>query len=107
MIGKRFNKPLSNKDSKEYADMAMWCSENGATIYDRGTYYEVAPVVVLESDRINSEIAILKRKLRETDYQAIKASEGITSQEEYAPIKAQRQSWREEINTLEAQLKQP
>lgn len=46
-------------------------------------------------------IAELKRLLSETDYQAIKYAEGWLSEEEYAPIKAQRQAYREEINELE------
>lgn len=46
-------------------------------------------------------ISDLKKALFETDYQAIKYSEGLISDEDYAPIKAQRQAWRDEINELE------
>ena len=46
-------------------------------------------------------IADLQTKLSETDYQAIKYAEGWISEEEYAPIKVQRQAWRDEINALE------
>ena len=48
----------------------------------------------------------LKRKLLQTDYQAIKYAEGALTEEEYAPIKAQRQVWRDEINALEAELQE-
>ena len=51
-----------------------------------------------------TRIAELKRKLSETDYQAIKYAEGLISETDYAPIKAQRQAWRDEINALEAEL---
>lgn len=51
------------------------------------------------------EIAKLKDKLTKTDYQAIKYAEGQLTEQEYAPIKAQRQSWRVQINKLEKQLK--
>ena len=51
--------------------------------------------------RPSTEILHLKEKLRETDYKAIKYSEGWLSEEEYAPIKAERQAIREEINRLE------
>lgn len=51
-----------------------------------------------------TRIAELKRKLSETDYQAIKYAEGFISETDYAPIKAQRQVWRDEINALEAEL---
>lgn len=50
------------------------------------------------------EIEELKQKLFDTDYQAIKFAEGLISEEEYAPIKEERQSWRNKINELEAQL---
>lgn len=49
-------------------------------------------------------IAELKSLLQETDYQAIKYFEGFISETDYAPIKAQRQAWRDEINALEAEL---
>ena len=50
---------------------------------------------------MNLQIEILKHKLQETDYKAIKYAEGWISEEEYAPIKAERQALREEINRLE------
>lgn len=43
----------------------------------------------------------LKRKLRDTDYKAIKYAEGLISEEEYAPIKAERIAWREQIGANE------
>ena len=46
----------------------------------------------------------LKQNLANTDYKAIKFAEGLINQEEYNDIKAQRQSWRDEINSLEAEL---
>ena len=45
-----------------------------------------------------------KKKLANTDYQAIKYAEGELAEEEYAPIKAQRKAWREEINRIEEEL---
>lgn len=49
-----------------------------------------------------AEITALKAQLTATDYKAIKYAEGWLSEEEYAPIKAQRQSIRDQINALEA-----
>lgn len=54
---------------------------------------------------MNLQIEILKHKLQETDYKAIKYAEGWISEEEYAPIKAERQALREEINRLEQEVK--
>ena len=57
-----------------------------------------------EIDEIQRKISEAKAKLSETDYQAIKYFEGFISEADYAPIKAQRQAWRDEINALETEL---
>ena len=49
-------------------------------------------------------ILYLKTELQKTDYKAIKYAEHIISEEDYAPIKAERQRIREEINRLEEEL---
>lgn len=46
----------------------------------------------------------LKALLAKSDYKAIKYAEGLLTEVEYAPIKAMRQSYRAEINTLEAKV---
>jgi hypothetical protein len=46
------------------------------------------------------QIAALKQQLTDTDYKAIKCSEGLITAEDYAETKAQRQAWREQINVL-------
>lgn len=53
----------------------------------------------LKNDAINE----LKKHLSDTDYQAIKYAEGQITEEDYAPIKEQRQAWRDEINRLEGE----
>lgn len=50
------------------------------------------------------QIMLLKNQLKETDYKAIKYSEGWLTDEEYAETKAERQRIREEINRLEQEL---
>ena len=57
-----------------------------------------------EIARINLQILELKKQLSDTDYQAIKFAEGELTEEEFAPIKAQRHFWRSEIKRLEALL---
>lgn len=57
-----------------------------------------------EKEEILNKIAELKIKLEQTDYQTIKYAEGQLSEEEYTPIKAQRQAWRDEINLLESEV---
>lgn len=48
-----------------------------------------------------AKILALKQRLSDTDYQAIKFSEGWFTEEEFAPMKAYRQSLRDKINELE------
>ena len=57
-----------------------------------------------EINEVQRKIDETKEKLSQTDYQAIKYVEGFISETDYAPIKAQRQAWRDEINALEAEL---
>lgn len=63
-------------------------------------YTESELAIADKKKRINE----LKALLQETDYQAIKYFEGFIIETDYAPIKAQRQAWRDEINALEAEL---
>ena len=55
---------------------------------------------------INQQIRELQGKLAATDYQALKYSEGWITEKDYTEIKANRQSWRDAINQLQAQLKE-
>lgn len=52
-------------------------------------------------DRLNY-IERLKDELHASDYKAIKHSEGLISDEDYQPIKEERQLIRAEINKVEA-----
>ena len=69
------------------------------TIVEDSTYQE-NKIKQEKLDRISN----LKSLLRNTDYQAIKYAEGQLTEEEYTPIKAQRQEWRNEINLLESKI---
>lgn len=53
---------------------------------------------------IESDIAGLKQILASSDYKALKYAEGQISEEDYAEIRDQRQSLRDKINELEAEL---
>ena len=78
------------------------CWEEGALVDCTKTAEDIAR----EQRRANRQkIADLKSKLDATDYQAIKYAEGLLPDDEYASIKAQRQAWRDEINTLEEDMR--
>ena len=57
-----------------------------------------------ENNEIQGEINALKQLLSNSDYQAIKHSEGEMSEEKYAPIREKRAAWRKRINELEEQI---
>ena len=68
------------------------------TLENNGNYqYHLFNAVQLAERRI----PVLKEQLANTDYQAIKYAEGQLSADDYAETKAQRQTWRDEINRLE------
>ncbi len=50
---------------------------------------------------INTKIDVLKEKLAETDYKALKFIDGEFTEEEYAPIREERKNYRIKINELE------
>lgn len=86
-------------------------AENHKAIWDGVKWNDIdftpkkeVPKPLSEDEKIQIQIDELKQKLFDTDYQAIKHSENIMTDEEYAPIRQQRQSWRYEINELEKQL---
>lgn len=81
-----------------------------AVMDDDGFYnYEIKNGVLVNRDKTADKIIAenklkieeLKAQLAETDYKAIKYAEGFISEEEYAPIKAERQAMRDRINELE------
>ena len=53
---------------------------------------------------IQGEINAYKILLEDTDYMAIKHSEGEISDADYEPIREQRAAWRASINELEKEL---
>lgn len=104
------------KDTKPYIEITE--QERKQPLPDKYSYYAVidgkftikrrTPTVEEVSrdktQAINKEISELKRNLSDTDYKAIKYSEGLLTDKEYAEVKAQRQAWRDEINRLEEKL---
>ena len=58
-------------------------------------------MINITEEEKQAEINAMKILLKDTDYKAIKHSEGLISDEEYAEVKAQREAWRKRINELE------
>ena len=105
------------KDTQPYIEITE--QERKQPLPDRYSYYAIVDgkftikrrtptveeVKADEATEINRQIRELKQKLSDTDYKAIKYSEGWLTDEEYADVKAQREEWRSAINQLEERLK--
>lgn len=79
--------------------------ENGIVVKD-GDFS-----ICLEYDPDQKEkyarIEELKALLSDTDYKALKYSDGAMTEEEYAPIREKRKDWRQEINQIEETFSEP
>lgn len=95
---------IATVDYETWVDYSEGIKDVDWTISD-GKFVKLNPVEKIRA-RLDADYRIyeLKKYLSSTDYQAIKYSEGVMSEEEYAPIRAQRQAWRDEINELEKLL---
>ena len=87
------NKTLINTIVADESFCKQYCAKHGYT-YEFLSNPKIA--------EYQAEIDELKQALADSDYKAIKYAEGEISEEDYAPIKAQRQAWRNRINELEA-----
>ena len=56
----------------------------------------------VQAEQSEERILALKGLLADTDYIAVKIAEGAASASDYADAIAQRQTWRQEIQTLES-----
>lgn len=81
------------------------------TKYTRITQEEYERIKNSRVKRVNQSVQEKRRRIQKlkldltkSDYQAIKFAEGSLSETEFAPIRTQRQAWRDEINRLEEQL---
>lgn len=84
---------------------SYYAVENGEFVIKRRTPSEAETKADTVAS-INQQIRELQGKLTATDYQALKYSEGWITEKDYTEIKANRQSWRDAINQLQAQLKE-
>lgn len=76
---------------------AVW-SQDGE-IYHKGQF----AIVLYYTDEQKKQVQEMQecqKNLRDTDFKATKYSEGLYSEEEYAPIKLQRQQWRDRYNEI-------
>ena len=72
---------------------------DGKIVKDNKTYKKA-----LERVEKQARIEELKQLLKDSDYKLFKYLEGELSEEEFSTYKAERQSWRNEINQLEEEL---
>ena len=93
---------LAQKIQKNYPSFDFVLDENGNLI---DVTLDTEAIEKKEQlKELKNQILKLKKQLIATDYQAIKYAEGRITEEEFLPVSEQRQLWRNEINTLEAQI---
>lgn len=97
-------------EDSEYSARAQFCNEHGLVIVeiepdsDGKRRFQIQEIPApSEAEKAKYEIAELKRKLSESDYQAIKYAEGEITAAQFEPVKQQRIAWRARINELQAQ----
>ena len=94
------NKPILEIQDPETIHLGFDKFIEGKLVRDSKNYKK-ALLLHEKSCRIDT----LKKKLSESDYKLFKYLEGELSEDEYQKVKADRQSWRTEINQLEEELK--
>ena len=102
-----FNEETQQEEIKtvEYPEVTETYLACEVSVVDKSQVSEEQKAKRLAKINARKEIKELKQKLLDTDYQAIKYAEGWMTEDEYAPIKAERQAWRDRINELEATIK--
>lgn len=109
-----FEKPLATDVLIDGTNVDRHGAQKYPVVDENGFYnYEIKNGVLVNRDKTADKLIAenklkieeLKIQLAATDYKAIKYAEGFISEEEYAPIKAERQAMRDKINELEAWLK--
>lgn len=91
-------------------DMNLWPAykyENEKWILDEEKLKEIQESISKQNiiEQKLAEIEEFKQKLANTDYVCNKWKEGWLTDEQYHPFKMERQSYREEINKLEEEIK--
>lgn len=74
-----------------------WLQQEGKAVWQLNEI----PVDQLKSDKIADLRSIANAKLQPTDYKALKYAEGWLTDDEYSPVKAERQAIRDRCNELE------
>ena len=76
MIGTKFYK--DNYDLNAYSAAAQWCNENGATIEDKGDYYEVVEIPPPTLEEVKAQKISELKGIRDTkEVEPIQTDKGI------------------------------
>ncbi len=93
--------PNGGKDLEKVIDQY---GQEGKDAYDEEIEYQVY-IPYSENEirliQIKEELILYKQSLLDTDYKAIKYAEGWYTEEDYAPIKEERENWRIKVRELQ------
>ena len=110
IFSEAFDNPQNGDICIDATNTDRHVAQNYPAVDENGFYnYKIVNGTLAERDKTQdfkkaanaARILELKRLLFDSDYKALKFSGGVMTEEEYAPIRAQRQAWRDEINELE------
>ena len=99
--------PNGGKDVKWVIDVPGVKGQSKKEAYDEEEkiyVYKSYSNLFLREKELSQEMSSLKQQLSDTDYKLLKYLEGYYTEEEYAPIKAEREGLREQIRTLEKEI---
>lgn len=102
--GYQFRLRPDGEENPMLADMdgvPLYKLEDGYPVRRTGEEIEADRAAIQWKSEVEARVRLLKQKLSDTDYQAIKFSEGWFTEGEFAPMKAYRQSLRDKVNELE------
>lgn len=88
-----------------------WVRANGPLIVDSNNVYGITFHIAVSYDDTQKSLFAqktqIKKELKNTDYRALKYADGCYTEEEYAPYKAEREAWREQIREIEKTFSEP
>lgn len=81
----------------------------GHPAYDETIHFQIYHLYTadeLELIQCKEQVEIYQKLLEESDFKAIKYAEGLYTEEEYFPIKTERQTYRQSINALNQRIRE-
>lgn len=97
-------KPFIEIDDTEVIHLNIDKISSKGKLIKNNTKYNKIRNIQKQINNLECSINNYKMLLNNSDYKCLKYMEGVMSEDEYAPVREERQQWRNSINELEEQL---